>query len=460
MATIKKRGGSYLFRCYDGYTTSGRQIERSMTWTPPEGMSEKRADKEAAHQAALFEEKVRNGQIAASSRVKFQDFAERWFSDYGETQLRPRTLARYRTLTARIYPALGHLYIDKIRPAHLMAFYKELSATVTETFYRSKLDLKAELKARKTNKKRLSEQHDISLSVMQRAVESRNIEKKSAEKIAAALELPVDAVFEKIGEEKKLSGKTVLHYHRFLSSVFQTAVQWQVITENPCSRVAPPKVQHKEIEFLDAEQSIRLLELIETEPVPYKVAVTVLLFTGMRRSELLGLKWSDMDFSNQTISISRSLHYLPGKGLFEDETKNSSSKRVIKIPTAAADALRSLKAWQAQQRLMLGELWKPTEYIFTNDTGDVLHPDSLTNWFRRFVLQTDLPPIHLHSLRHTNATLYIANGVAVTTVAGQLGHSTASTTANIYAHSIKSAQAAAAEMMDDLLAAPQKRANA
>ena len=106
MATIKKRGGSYLFRCYDGYTTSGRQIERSMTWTPPEGMSEKRADKEAAHQAALFEEKVRNGQIAASSRVKFQDFAERWFSDYGETQLRPRTLARYRTLTARIYPAL------------------------------------------------------------------------------------------------------------------------------------------------------------------------------------------------------------------------------------------------------------------------------------------------------------------------------------------------------------------
>lgn len=109
---------------------------------------------------------------------------------------------------------------------------------------------------------------------------------------------------------------------------------------------------------------------------------------------------------------------------------------------------------------MLGDQWHNSEYVFTNEIGEVIHPDSLSSWFHRFILTTDLPPIHLHSLRHTNATLYIANGVAVTTVAGQLGHSTPSTTANIYAHSIQSAQAAAADMMDDLLAAPQKRANA
>ena len=152
MATIKKRGKSYLFRCYDGYDTKGRQIERTMTWTPPQGMSEKKAEKEAAHQAALFEEKVRNGQIASGSRVKFQDFAERWFSDYAEVQLRPTTIARYKALTERIYPAIGHLYIDKIKPAHLMAFYKELSNTKIVGKAHCIIDLKQYLKEQKLTK--------------------------------------------------------------------------------------------------------------------------------------------------------------------------------------------------------------------------------------------------------------------------------------------------------------------
>ena len=87
MATIKKRGNSYLFRCYVGYSATGRQIEKTMTWNIPEGMTERKAEKEAQHQAALFEERVRNGQIA-DSRIKFQDFAEQWFTDYAEIQLR------------------------------------------------------------------------------------------------------------------------------------------------------------------------------------------------------------------------------------------------------------------------------------------------------------------------------------------------------------------------------------
>ena len=141
MATIKKRGNSYLFRCYAGYSTNGRQIEKTMTWTPPEGMSEKKAEKEAQHQAALFQERVRNGQVA-DSRIKLQDFAERWFTDYAELQLRPRTVANYRCLMERINPVLGHLYIDKIKPVHLMDFYKELSNTKISTKCHCKIEKK------------------------------------------------------------------------------------------------------------------------------------------------------------------------------------------------------------------------------------------------------------------------------------------------------------------------------
>ena len=117
MATIKKRGNSYLIRCYDGYDQNGKQIERTMTWKIPAGMSEKKAEKEAQHEAALFEERVRTGQTA-ERKIKFADFADKWFSDYAEVQLRPKTVARYKGLMERINPAIGHIYLDRLRPTH------------------------------------------------------------------------------------------------------------------------------------------------------------------------------------------------------------------------------------------------------------------------------------------------------------------------------------------------------
>lgn len=108
MATIKKRGNSYLIRCYDGYDQTGRQIERTMTWKIPAGMTEKKAEKEARHQAELFEEKVRTGQ-SAEQKIKFADFCDLWMKDYAETQLRPKTVNRYRELLERIKPALGSI---------------------------------------------------------------------------------------------------------------------------------------------------------------------------------------------------------------------------------------------------------------------------------------------------------------------------------------------------------------
>ena len=450
MATIKKRGKSYLFRCYDGYNASGRQIERTKTWTPPEGMSEKKADKEAQIQAALFEEMVRNGQVT-DSKVKFEDFAERWFRDYAETQLRPTTIARYKDLMFRILPVFGHMYMDKIRPAHLMSFYKVLSTTEIGFKAHCKIDLKAYLKEHQITKAKCAEGSHVGINVLSSIYQGKNIELSSAHKICDHLKLTYNKTFEEVGGGEYLSGKTIQHYHRLLSSIMHSAVKWQVIVSNPCERVDPPKVKKADIEYLDDQQAVHLLDLMKDAPIQYRCAVEVLLFTGMRRGELLGLEWSDIDFDNQIISIERSSLYLADRGIFEDDTKNTSSNRVIKVPLSAIKALRSLKAWQARQRLSMGDVWQDSGRVFTTAEGLPMHPDTLTSWFHDFIAGTDLPQIHLHSLRHTNATLNISNGVSVTTVAAQLGHANASTTTKIYAHAIKSAQAAAAEMMDDLL---------
>lgn len=449
MATIKRRGNSYLFRCYDGYTQDGRQKERTMTWKIPEGMSEKKAEKEALHQASLFEESVRKG-LVLDTKIKFSDFAEKWFSDYANCNLRKTTLARYHDLMKRILPIFGHMYMDKIRPAHLMTFYQELSTTVINEKAHCKVDLKEYLKSKKMTKVKLEELSGVSDTTVSAIYQGKNIEKSKALAITNALNTSYDKLFESVGGSC-YSAKTIQHYHRLLSAIFEKAVKWQYIISNPCERVDPPKVQKVEPLFLNQGEVDRMLDFLQTEPTNFRCAVEVLVNTGMRRGELLGLKWSDVDFENQLIYIHRTSLYLTEEGIFEDSTKNYSSERILKVPSSVIFSLKNMKAWQDTQEDILGDNWKDSGFIFTALDGSPMHPDTLSGWFHKFIERTDLPKIHLHSLRHTYATILIADGEAVTQVAGFLGHANASTTTKIYAHAIKSADAKAYQASIDLL---------
>lgn len=457
MATIKRRGSSYLIRCYDGYDQTGRQIERTMTWKIPEGMSDKRAEREARHQAELFEEKVRTGQ-SAEQKIKFADFADRWFTDYAEAHLSPKTVARYRSLMERITPAIGHLYLDRIRPTHLTALYKELSQVQRKQSYTVAIDLKAFLKKQRVTQQQLAENAGIGIETLRSIQSGKPAAEETAKRIAGALHVEFDKLFQPSGAPQLLSGKTILHYHRLISVILQTAVEWQYIPGNAAERIKPPKAEENEAEYLDDQQAIRLLELLKDQPICYRTAVTVLLFTGMRRGELMGLVWSDIDFEQNTITIQRSMQYLPDKGTYVADTKTKSSHRVIKVPASAMQSLRQYRTWEQKTFLSIGQPWEKTGQVFVTQNGTPMHPDTLTSWFRKFIKTTDLPSIHIHSLRHTNATLQIANGVAVTTVAGNLGHSNANTTTKVYAHAIQSAAAASAEMMDSLLNPTKKQA--
>lgn len=458
MANIQKRGDTYTFRVSAGYDADGKQVIKTMTWKPPAGMNKRRADKEARHEAELFEEKVRNGMVG-DGRMKLADFAKKWMDDYAEAQLRPRTVARYRAmLDDRILPTLGYMYLDKIFPAHLIEFYKELAVSSKRgTKYHCEINLKSCIKKKGLTKEAFAEKAGVSITTISAVFQGKNVSKESAEKISGGLKEPLDALFTPVASEDVLSSKTVLNYHRLLSSIMRKAVRWQLIPFNPCERVDPPKVKKAQIECLDVDEAVRLVELLGNAPIYYRTAIIVLLFTGMRRGELLGLEWRDIDFSKSLISISRSQLYLPERGLFEDATKNESSERILKVSKTVLQALMELHRWQMEQSFLLADAWMGSNKVFTGAEGDDMRPDTLTNWFRDFIDATDLPPIHLHSLRHTNATLAIANGVAITTVAGQLGHADANTTTKIYAHAIQSAQAEAADRMEDILSGRRRK---
>lgn len=399
MANITKRGNTYLIRVSAGCDINGKPITKRKTWTPPKDMSPKRADKEVELQAALFEEEVRTGQIADGS-VKFAVFAERWFRDYADTQLRPRTVARYHELMNRINPVIGHLSMKSITPVHLMAFYRQLGEVHQTGKYYCKQNLKALLKKMHMTKDALSQQSGVSLTTLTAVFNGKNVDQSSAQKIADALKKPFASLFESAYDGKPLASKTILHYHRLISSIMATAVKWQVILSNPCDRVAPPKAGKTKIQALDTDEAIHLLELLDGVPMQYRTAVTVLLFTGMRRGELLGLEWRDINFAKGTISITRSSLYLPDRGTFEDETKNNSSDRVIRAPQAVMEILKEYKRWQLEHQLAHMDIWQDSGKLFTAADGSPMHPDVLSGWFHEFIKTTDLPQIHLHSLRH------------------------------------------------------------
>jgi integrase len=452
MATIQKRGNNYRIRVSAGYDMTGKQIMKSTTYTPAPGMTPKQIDKEVERQAVLFEERVRTGQVLDGT-VRFAEFADKWFTDYADKQLRPTTLARYKDMMPRINAAIGHMQLEKIQPQHLMTFYKNLaeSGIRADEKYHCTVDLKALLKKSHIKKVELAEKAGVSLTTLSGINQGRNVSRESAAQISKALDKKINDLFSAVGTDKTLSSKTVLHHHRLISSILSTAVHWQVIFANPCDRVKPPKVERKEAKYLDEEQATHLLQLLEKENIQYRTIVKLLLYTGLRRGELCGLTWDDINFDDRLLSVNRSSLYLAEKGIFEDLTKNYTSQRVIKLSDAAADMMKEFKIWQTQQRLLMGDRWTFSNRIFTAENGGAINPDVITDWFHKFIKKSDLPDISIHSLRHTNATLQIAGGVPITTVAGRLGHANETTTGKIYAHAIKSANEAAADTLQDIL---------
>lgn len=449
MASVTKRGNTYRIKVSCGYDISGKQIIKYTTWSPPPGMTARQEKKELERQKVLFEEKCRTGQVLDGS-IRFADFVDIWMEDYAAQQLRPLTIEGYKQFLKRIIPALGHLRVDRIQPHHLQEFYKNLAETGVRADGKQRFagDFTKLLKDNNLTQSKCSELVGVSITTLRQLAAHKNVSQQTAEKIASAFGFSVADMFEPDTPDAVLSANTILHYHKLISSILGTAVEWQVIFSNPCDRVRPPKVPYQEAVYLDDVQAARLLELLEDMPYEkfdFYVAFTVLLFTGLRRSELLGLRWSDIDMNTGVLTINKTSKYLVGTGIIEDDTKNSSSRRSFKIPPELIPLLREYHVWQQERRLRMGDRWEDSGRIFTTITGAPMRPDTLSSTFHRWIEKSDLPPVHLHSLRHTNATLLIANGTNIQTVSKRLGHSTSSTTSRVYAHAIQSADAAAAE---------------
>lgn len=248
----------------------------------------------------------------------------------------------------------------------------------------------------------------------------------------------------------KLSAKTILEHHRLISTVLEQAVKEGLVPFNVASRATLPKAEHKEVNYFQPEQVAAIRDALEQEPMKWKTLVHLLLITGARRGEVLGLKWDKVDFEGNRIYICNSILYAADVGIYESTPKTERSRRYVALPPETMQLLRRYRAWQAKERLRLGEYYQNQDFLFTQDNGKPMHPDSVTEWLKRFSKRHDLPHINPHAFRHTMASMLYFNGVDSVSISKRLGHAQVSTTANIYAHVMEEADQRNADILSDI----------
>jgi integrase len=249
---------------------------------------------------------------------------------------------------------------------------------------------------------------------------------------------------------KGLSAQTVLHMHRVLREALQQAVRWQLLARNPADAVEPPRPQRREMKCLDEASTAGLLEAAKGTVLhlPILLAVT----TGMRRGEILGVRWQDVDLDAATLSVRQSLEQTK-LGLKFKPPKTQKGRRVVALPKMTVEALRRHEVKQKEYKLHLGPDYNADNLVCPKTDGSRWPPDSFTSSFSDFIRKAKLPVVRFHDLRHTHATQLLREGIHPKVVSERLGHSTVGITLDVYSHVLPDMQEEAARRIDMMLKA-------
>ena len=245
-----------------------------------------------------------------------------------------------------------------------------------------------------------------------------------------------------------LSPRTVHHHHRILSEALRQAVRWRMLNINPAEAVTPPKPEEVEIEILNNDELGRLLQ--EARPTRSYPAILLAATTGMRRGEVLGLRWRDIDLDHAVLTVAQALEETKD-GLRMKAPKTKKSRRTITLPGITVDVLRAHKIAQAEERLMLGLGRNDGGLVFTTLDGEMVRPRNLTKEFSRLVKRAGVRAVTFHGLRHTHITALLADGINPKVVSERAGHANVAITLALYGHVMPNMQADAAARVDAAL---------
>ncbi|MCQ6275796.1 site-specific integrase [Bacillus sp. V3B] len=341
---------------------------------------------EAKKKLTLFEAEILNGHYLKTENMTLNAFYKEWLEKYANDALTPDTRQNYiNILQKRIIPKYGHMKLADIKTIHIVNFMNDLTK------------------------------------------DDRRLD----------------------GKEGKLSPSSIANCYRAFNNVLSRAAEWKMIKENPASSVKPPKIKVKKSDVYSKEELNELFTKLESYPFHWRVLVLLATSTGAREGEIAALEWKHIDDKKGTVLIEQSLTEVIGEGVKLKSTKNERN-RVVSLPAPLLDMLKTLKAKRNAEKLAIADIWewKDHYFIFSNELGKPIRPDSISQWWARFIKKNNLKKIRFHDLRHTSATLLINEGVHAKVISERLGHADISTTMNIYGHVLAEADQTAAAHFD------------
>lgn len=460
--TTKLKDGSISYKIQSKAKDpmTGKYKYFSETWRKPPTMTEYQVRKELAKKKFDLDEKARTetqGISAKTSPIRFDEYADQWLAK----QLLEKDTSYY---TRHKY------YLQKIKDYFKQVRLIDINPQMTDDFRNTLLkhkciresakmkagkDFRLLLKGKKIPAKKVKQYLDVGFGTYESANRGTPILYESAVKLCNGLGVNFDDYFEKITTCHNYSKATIGHYMGTLNLILKSAKRQRIIEHNFASNeyLTQLKGTRKEIEILDDEEAKILKKQLDKEPnTRWKTALYIVLMTGIRRSELCGLEWKDIDFTHETISIVRSYHDVQGVGPVTKDTKTFNSRRTIAIPQVLLKVLKEYKEWYEIRRAVLGEEWAKTDRLFISDEGNIIYPSVYRKWLSKTLEKAGLKHVSLHSLRHTNITMQLTAGVDLRTVSARAGHSRTSTTTDVYSHFIKNSDKHASKVIDKLFA--------
>ncbi|MGA2143882.1 MAG: tyrosine-type recombinase/integrase [Bryobacteraceae bacterium] len=330
-----------------------------------------------------------------------QEFLEHWLEQVAKPRVRAATYASYDWIVKKhLVPGLGRIRLAKLSPQAVQTFLNEL--------------LESGRLPRPWEKKESEGQQD------------------------------------KPQPEPGLTPRTVQHIHATLRTALDQAVKWDLTPRNVAMLVDAPRVRRSEVKPFTPEQARKFLEAARQDRLEGLYAVAML---GLRQGEILGLRWTDIDFATATLAVQQSLQRVGGK-LSVVDTKTDRSRRSVRLPQVTLAALVRHQGRQEQERQLAGTRWKESSFVFTTTVGTPMDGPTVTHRFQSLLKKVALPRMRFHDLRHTCATLLLAQGVHPRIVMEILGHSQISITMNLYSHVIPAMQQEVAARLDAILAPP------
>ena len=391
---------------------TGKQLTPyTMTYTPPKGWSKKKIEKDLHTKMAEFEAACRRGEVLTKEEKRAKASEQAEMARREQEEIRKK-------LTFNQYVEI---------------FLKEKAVGLSSTTVQS---------------------YKQSLKRPQAVFGERRIEDISFLDVKQFITDLQSAS----GKKKPLKHGTIVTYYTTLHTLFESAVENEIIEVNPMQRMKKPKARKNEIKeealSYDVNEIQYIRECLENEPLKWKALVSVLIETGCRRGEVAGLKWDEVNFETGIMRICRNVQYTKETGTFVTTPKNHQNRIIVLTPHVR----KILMEWKKAQTLeYFGRGLSTNGFCFTENEGKLLNPNTITGYISRFGKRYNLQGLHCHTFRHSYASIAIRNGIDPVTVSKKLGHCNPSVTLNIYSHANEEAQREEAERIADILYRTQEK---